>query len=133
MQLKLGHGQSQIKPDFRNDFIIGKLNYDGTWQNFCTLNPDLQATLDMNVDTNVAFVRYTGDSTPTQLVESDNTPIYDNITITATASGYSSPQFTIAGAGFSQVDSSPVGRSNSCQRSFCRPRHYRRKYKSFSS
>ena len=99
--------EPDIKPDFRNDFIIGKLNYDGTWQNFCTLNPDLQATLDMSVDTNVAFVRYTGDSTPTQLVESDNTPIYDNITITATASGYSSPQFTIAGAGFSQVDSSP--------------------------
>ena len=99
--------EPDIKPDFRNDFIIGKLNYDGTWQNFCTLNPDLQATLDMNIDTNVAFVRYTGDSTPTQLVESDNTPIYDNITITATASGYSNPQFTIAGAGFSQVDSSP--------------------------
>ena len=99
--------QPDVRPDFRNDFIIGKLNYDGTWQNFCTLNPDLQATLDMNVDTNVAFVRYTGDSTPAQLVESDNTPIYNNITITATASGYSSPQFTIAGAGFSQVDSTP--------------------------
>ena len=86
----------------------------------------------MNIDTNVAFVRYTGDSTPTQLVESDNTPIYDNITITATASGYSSPQFTIAGAGFSQVDSSPVVGAIP-ERSFCRPRHYRRKYKSFSS
>ena len=93
-----------LGPDYTIDFLAGRLNKNGEYQSYLTLDPDLLRPRDILVDSNVAFIRYDGNEN--QLVDSNSDPLYNDITFTVTAFGFSAPEFKITGTGFSAVSGS---------------------------
>ena len=102
------HYRNNLRPNFRQDFLLGKLSSGGNFKTFLTLDPNISPTRTINVDSNVAFIRYDG-QTPVQQVRSSTNnlkPVYNNITLTITAFGFTDPRFKVTGAGFSEVTTS---------------------------
>ena len=87
------YGQ-KYTPDFRKDVIIGRVSVPNsgrgsfTFENFLTLDPNLEGKRSLLIDSNVAFLQYDPDENLTLAPES--------ISIEATSIGFDEPLFRVS-------------------------------------
>ena len=94
-------------PDFRKDVIIGRVSVpnngrgDFTFENFLTLDPNLEGNRSVIIDSNVAFLQFDADE--------DLTLAPDRLDVTATSIGFDEPLFKIT---YGDPSTAPLDSSN---------------------
>ena len=98
--------RSDFRPDYQQHAIVAEVSrtlssgsYTYSLTSFLVIDPDLQGTRELVVDTNVSSLSYQSD-------ETQYTPTYSNITIEATGLNYQAPEFKITGTGFNSTSGS---------------------------
>ena len=95
-------------PDFRKDVIIGRVSVTNngrgsfTFENFLTLDPNLEGNRSVLIDSNVAFLQYDPDENLTLAP--------DAISIEATAIGFDEPVFKVT---YGDPSTAPLDENNS--------------------
>ena len=89
VQVNSAHYADELSPDYRKDFLVGRLDSSGTYQTFVDIDDDLVLPRTLILDSNVAVLNYENDGT---LLTA-----YNNIILTGQTTGFTAPQFKVTG------------------------------------
>jgi hypothetical protein len=89
------HYRDELDIDYTRDFLIGKLDRNGNFESFCTINSDIDRARTVFLDANIATVNFdtvAGIPTTHNLLST-----YSDITLTGIASGFEDAEVKVTG------------------------------------